>query len=273
MAKFCPTANQRVIANAFSRNAQLLRSKGTLRRLDAAAGTRFDEPRIGQLVAHVASRQGEFGDAVVHEFRSGRFSAATGLLRPLLEMTAWIAWPFSLSREGQQKQRLVQLLLQGYRDARNRGVELPADVVRLLAETTGRSARKPVDFRQMLKDLDALERRSEDGTEYWVSHAENFELASQHVHSSLYGPFLGGDSGAANELLGVNALVYGHQYLAMSGVTCAIAADLGELKARIERRFASVTSAQHDELDRFVTNEQEHTTQRPLGPPARAHET
>jgi hypothetical protein len=101
------TADQSAIAKAFSRNAQLLGSENTRRRLLAATSTRFDEPRIGQLIAHVAARQSEFGRALVDDFRTGRFSAATGMLRPLLEMTAWIAWPFSATEESEQIQRLM----------------------------------------------------------------------------------------------------------------------------------------------------------------------
>lgn len=252
MTRFQPTADQRAIANAFSRNAQLLGSKATLRGLHDAAGERFDEPRIGQLVAHVASRQAEFGRGIVDEFRLGRFSAATGLVRSLLEMTAWLAWPFSTSNAGQQRERLIRLLLQGYRDARNRGAQLPPDVVTLLSNTSGKAARKPVDFQQMLKDLDKLERETEGGKEYWVSHSQNFEWASQHVHPSLYGPLVGVDNLERNELLGVNALVYGHQYLAMAGVTCAIAASLEELKSRVEHRYGSVAGLQRKELERLT---------------------
>lgn len=60
MDGFRPSADQRAIASAFSRNAQLLGASGTLSRLESAAGERFDQPRIGQLVAHVAARQAEF---------------------------------------------------------------------------------------------------------------------------------------------------------------------------------------------------------------------
>jgi hypothetical protein len=250
VARFQPTAGQRAIANAFSRNAQLLGSPTTLRRLHDAAGERFDEERIGQLVAHAASRQAEFGVGIVDEFRSGRFSAATGLVRPLLEMTAWLGWPFSTSNEHEQRERLIRLLLQGYRDARNRGARLPADVVTLLASTTGKAARRPVEFQQMLKDLDELERKTEGGQEYWVSHYKNFEWASRHVHPSLYGPLVRLDGSDRNELLGLNALIYGHQYLAMAAVTCAIAANFEELKSRVEHRYTSVTDLQQTELGR-----------------------
>jgi hypothetical protein len=222
----------------------------TLRRLHDAAGERFDEPRIGQLVAHVAARQAEFGRGLVGEFRAGRFSAATGLVRPLLEMTAWIAWPFSTSDERQQRARLIRLLLQGYRDARNRAVRLPPDVVTLLADTTGKAARRPVDFQQMLKDLDELERRTPGGKEYWVSHSKNFEWASQHVHPSLYGSLVGLDSLEPSEPIGVDALVHGHQYLAMSAVTCAIAASLESLRSKVEERYSSVVELQRNELAR-----------------------
>jgi hypothetical protein len=113
MPRFQPRPAQREIANAFSRNAQLLRRGSTLERLSDAAGTRFGEPRIGQLIAHVAGRQAEFGRAVVDEFRRGRFSAATVLVRSMLETTAWAAWPFATRSDKEQRRRLIRLLLDG----------------------------------------------------------------------------------------------------------------------------------------------------------------
>jgi hypothetical protein len=251
VAPFRPTPNQRAIANAFSRNAQLLGSRATLRRLHDASGERFDEPRIGQLIAHGAAKQAEFGRGIIDAFRIGRFSAATSLVRSLLEMTAWLAWPFSTPSEHRQRQRLIQLLLQGYREARNQGVQLPADAKKLLAATTGKAARNPVKFQQMLKDLDDLERRTPGGKEYWVSHAKNFEWASQHVHPGLYGPLVSLHRHEPNELVGVNALVHGHQYLAMSAATCAIAANLEDLKTKVEQRYASVVKLQRSEIRRL----------------------
>ncbi|MBX5468875.1 MAG: hypothetical protein IRZ21_03150 [Thermoleophilaceae bacterium] len=252
MVRFQPTPEQRTIANAFSRNAQLLGRHTTLQRLYEAAGERFEEPRIGQLVTHVAAKQSEFGRGVVDAFRSGRFSVATALVRPVLEMTAWLAWPFSTPNDAEQRRRLIRLLLQGYRDARNRGAELPPDAEKLLAETTGSAARRPVAFQQMLKDLDEIERNTEGGKEYWVSHADHFVWASQHVHPSFYGPLVRIGSMEPNELVGVNAVVYGHQYLAISAATCAIAAELQDLKRRVEERYAAVAEIQQAELERLT---------------------
>jgi hypothetical protein len=203
------------------------------------------------LIAHVAARQSEFALAVITEFRKGRFSAATAVVRSLFETTVWIAWPFTASGEDQQRQRLIRLLLQGYRDARNIGATLPADVLALLANTTGKAARKPPDFQDVLKQADELERKTEGGKEYWQSHHVNWEWTSRHVHPSLVGSYLGPDVAVENERVGVNALVYGHQYLAMAGVTCAIAASLDDLKSRVEKRYASVADLQHREIDRL----------------------
>jgi hypothetical protein len=52
------------------------------------------------------------------------------------------------------------------------------------------------------------------------------------------------------EWLGVNALVRGHQYLAVAGATCAIAADLPDLRSKIETRYADVAATQRAELAR-----------------------
>jgi hypothetical protein len=254
VADFRPTSNQRAIATAFSRNAQLLGRNTTLNRLYEDGGRRFGEPRIGQLVAHVASRQAEFGRSIVGAFRTGWFSPATALVRSVLEMTAWFAWPFATSDEQEQRKRLIRLLLQGYRDAQNRGVKLPPDASELLVTTTGKAARKPVDFQQMLKDLDELERKTEGGMEYWVSHAANFEWASQHVHPSLYGPLTSMNTRDPDELVGVNALVHGHQYLALCAATCAIAAGLKDLKSEVEQRYEGVVELQRKELERFTNS-------------------
>jgi hypothetical protein len=70
-----------------------------------------------------------------------------------------------------------------------------------------------------------------------------YEWTSRHAHPSLYG---------SAELAGVNALVYGHQYLALSAGTCAIAAELSDLRTRIERRFASVAELQRAEIERLT---------------------
>jgi hypothetical protein len=233
------------------KSARLLGRTRTVDRLLTASSNRFNEQRIGELIAHVAARQSEFGSALVTDFRAGRFSAATAVLRPLLEMTVWIAWPFSASDEGKQKQRLIQLLLEQYRDVRNLGMTLPSDVVALLAQTAGKAARKPPDFRQMLKDADELEEKT-GGTQYWQSHYANWEWASRHVHPSLIGSYIGPDAALENERVGINALVWGHQYLAMAGVTCAIAADLDDLKSRFESVYASVADLQHREIVRLT---------------------
>jgi hypothetical protein len=251
MQRFRPTADQRTIANAVLTNAQLLGRGDTVGRLLNAASKRFDQQRIGELMAHVASRQSEFGRALVTEFRAGRFGAATALVRPLLEMTVWIGWPFTAADEHHQKQRLIRLLLQEYRDAQNLGMTLPADVLALLANTTGKAARKPPAFLQMLKDADELERKTGGGKEYWASHYASWEWAGRYVHPSLFGSYLGPDSAVENERVGINALVYGHQYLAIAGVTCSIAADLQDLKSQFEKVYASVADLQHHETDRL----------------------
>lgn len=104
----------------------------------------------------------------------------------------------------------------------------------------------------MLKDLDELERTTEGGTECWVAHGDHFAWASQHVHPSFCGPLVPIDTLEPDELVGVTALVYGHQYLALSAVNCAIAADLQDLKQNVEQRYATVADLQHAELRRLT---------------------
>jgi hypothetical protein len=72
------------------------------------------------------------------------------------------------------------------------------------------------------------------------------------VHPTLYGPVVDLEDAEPNELLGVNALVYGHQYLVISTATCAIAADLGDLKTAAEDRFKSVADLQQREIRRLT---------------------
>jgi hypothetical protein len=250
---FKPSSEQQQIATAFTENAELLGDADTVRQFHDAAGKRFKQSRIGQLVAQVAATQSEFGRGVVEEFLGGRFSVATALTRSLLETAAWIAWPFSVPDEEAQKARLIRLLLQGYRDAQNRGLSIPPDAADLLKTTTGKAARKPVDFQQMLKDLDALERKTPGGKEFWVSHAANFDVGSDHVHPSFYGAATGLEAANGNEVLGVNALVHGHQYLALSAAACAIAAELPDLKAAVESRYARVAELQRAQLERLTS--------------------
>jgi hypothetical protein len=215
-----------------------------LEQLRAAAAAHFEEPRIGQLTAQTAARQAEYGRVVVEAFRAGRFGAATVVVRSLLEITAWIAWPMCAKEDDQQRARLIRLLLAEYRTARNRGTTLPPDADELLRKTTGRAARKPPDFQQMLKDLDALERETEGGVEFWVSHAANYAWGNEHVHPSLYGPLARGGRLTPDPAIGRNALVTGHQYLAVTGATCALIADLPELKQKIEAHYAKAVGAQ-----------------------------
>jgi hypothetical protein len=249
MPRFEPNPAQREIANAFSRNAQLLGRGSTLQRLSDAASNRFSEPRVGQLVAHVAGRQAEFGRALVDEFRRGRFTVATALVRSMLETTAWAAWPLTTSSEKGQKARLIRLLLEGYRDAQHTGVTIPPDAQRLVKTTTGKAAAGPPSFNDILKQLDALEAKTPGGTPFWVSHADHYNFASDYAHPTISGSFAD-LAGTAIEWLGVNALARGHQYLALTGATCAVLAELPDLQSKIEGRYAEAAATQQAELTR-----------------------
>jgi hypothetical protein len=243
--RFEPTPQQREIANSFSRNAQLMARGSTLQRLFDAAGKRFSEPRIGQLVAHVAVRQAELGRAVVDDFRQGRFGAATVLVRSMLETTAWAAWPIAHASDAEQRRRLIRLLLEGYRDALDQGLSIPPDAKRLLQTTTGKAAAKPPSFKDILGQLDALEAKTPGGIPFWVSHADHYDLASDYTHPTFAGSLSNLVDLEPMEWLGINALTHGHQYLALTGATCAVLADLPELKAKIEARYGQVAKAQH----------------------------
>jgi hypothetical protein len=253
--RFSPNDQQNEIAAAFSENCDLLGAPKTMRALLNAAGTRFGEPRIGELVAHVAARQAEFGEAVISDFRHGRFSAATSLVRSMLETTVWISWALGRPDDEEQKRRLIRLLLVGYRDARSKGQEIPPDAHRLLANVTGKAARKPPSFENVLEQLDALEAKTEGGKPFWVSHAAHYDFASDYTHPETFAPAVRDiDDPKPIEALGVAALTWGHQYLALAGSACAILADLAELKDQIERRYGAVADVQRAERQRVFGN-------------------
>jgi hypothetical protein len=62
------------------------------------------------------------------------------------------------------------------------------------------------------------------------------EVFDRFIHPSFYGSLVSLNPSTRNELLGVNALVYGHPYLALCAATCAIAADFQPLKRKVEGR-------------------------------------
>lgn len=148
----------------------------------------------------------------------------------------WLAWPMCAKEEVTQRKRLIRLLLQQYRDAGNRGLKLPADVEKLLRDATGAAAKNPPGFDAMLKALDANERATEGAKAFWETHAAGYAWGNLHVHPSLYGPLGPGAVPASNEWFRRNALVHGHQYLALTGATCALIADLTKLRERIVAR-------------------------------------
>jgi hypothetical protein len=245
---FQPTREQRKIADAFLANARLLGDSSTFDRLGVAAGARFNEPRIGLLVGHTAARQAEFGSAVVSDVMRGRFGPATVLARSMLETTAWIAWPIGHPDDGEQRRRLIRLLLQGYRDSHNQGLTLPDDANELLKATTGKAASKPPSFKDTLEQLDALEAKTPGGVAFWFSHADHYEFASDYTHPT-FAASMSADMKPL-EWLGVNALARGHQYLALAGGACAIIADVPEIRSEIEARYAEVAHLQTAELAR-----------------------
>ena len=86
-----------------------------------------------------------------------------------------------------------------------------------------------------------------------MSHADHFDYATGHVHPSFHGPLFNLERPAPFELLGVDAVVYGHQYLAISGATCAILAELDRLKRNLEASLESVAALQREELERLTS--------------------
>jgi hypothetical protein len=173
----------------------------------------------------------------------------------MLETTVWISWALGHPDDAEQKRRLIRLLLVGYRDARNKGQQIPPDAQAMLANVRGNAAQKPPSFENVLQQLDALEAKTEGGQPFWVSHAGHYDFASDYTHPERFAPAIRDiDDPKPIEALGVSALTWGHQYLALAGSACAMLAELPELENKIEARYAAVVDTQRSERERVFGN-------------------
>jgi hypothetical protein len=134
----------------------------------------------------------------------------------------------------------------------------PADPARRSSDARQRQGQCRTEatiVRECLQQLDALEAKTEGGQPFWVSHAGHYDFASDYTHPERFAPAIRDiDDPKPIEALGVSALTWGHQYLALAGSACAMLAELPELENKIEARYAAVVDTQRSERERVFGN-------------------
>jgi hypothetical protein len=145
-------------------------------------------------------------EVIADGYRQGRYSPIAALVRTSFEDATLLAWMAEPEGSDEQAQRVTQVLIAFYRDARNKGHALPPDAEQLMKDTTGRASRKPPSMEDRVRQLDEYERASAGGKAFWASHLDHVEMLNGYVHSRL-----GGDTHFTDpmtrELLGFEALV------------------------------------------------------------------
>jgi hypothetical protein len=207
--------------------------------------------RAAQAVWQFAAKQSEFGHLVVAGYRKGRYSPMAALVRTLYEDATLLAWCAAPNDSEQQAPRVLRVLLDYYRRARDKGHALPPDADRMLKETSGAPARKPPSMEDRARQLDDDERGNQDGKAFWVSHLGHVELLNAYVHAELGGAPHFVDP-MTRELLGCEALVYGHQYLSLSIVSIVRLSNQNALAARAQAAFARTHDDELEELQRLI---------------------
>jgi hypothetical protein len=206
--------------------------------------------RHAQVVWGVACKQVEFAHLIVAGYRTGRYSATASLVRTLFEDATLLAWMALPDDSDDQAQRVMRVMLQFYREAVNRGREVPPDAVELLKATTGAAARKPPSWEDRVRQVDADERAKPGGKPYLSSHIGHVEMLNNYVHSHLGGTGQFTDP-MTRELLGFEALYYSHQYLVMSIVNIARLTDQEALADRAQAAYARTRRQEAAEFQRL----------------------
>jgi hypothetical protein len=212
---------------------------------------RLSSLRSAQAVFQLAAKQAEFGHLVADGYRQGRYSPIAALVRTLFEDATVLAWMAEPEGSDEQAQRATQVLIAFYRDARNKGHALPPDAEQLMKDTTGRASRKPPSMEDRVRQLDEYERASADGKAFWASHLDHVEMLNAYVHSRLDGDAYFTDP-MTRELLGFEALVYGHQYLTLSVVSIVRLSDQNALAVRAQAAFGRIHDQELAELKRLI---------------------
>ena len=207
--------------------------------------------RAAQAVWQFAAKQSEFGHLVVAGYREGRYSPMAALVRTLYEDATLLAWCAAPDDSEEQAPRVLRVLLDYYRRVRDKGRTLPPDAEQMLKQTSGAAARKPPSMEDRARQLDDDERGKQGGKPFWVSHLGHVEMLNAYVHAELGGAPHFVDP-MTRELLGFEALVYGHQYLSLSIVSIVRLSDQNALAARAQDAFARIHDQELKELQRLI---------------------
>jgi hypothetical protein len=221
---------------------------------DSAGKWLENNDRAGQAVWLLATKQAEFGHLVAEGYRRGRYTAIAALVRTLFEDATLLSWMAIPNESGDQVRRVVRVLVDYYRDARNQGNTIPPDAEQLLRDTTGKDARKPPSWEDRVSQLDEDEHRKENGKPFWDSHKAHVEFLNDYVHSSVGGSGQFTDA-MTRELLGYEALVFGHQYLTLSIVAIARLSNQNEMCDEAQAAFGVIHDQETEELRRLFKDE------------------
>jgi hypothetical protein len=239
---------RRRVASAMSHQAYRLERQLTAIRDGAQA--RLGNPRAAIAVWQLAAKQAEFGHLVVEGYREAHYTPEAALVRTLFEDTTLLAWIGVPDDPGQQRDRAIRAVLGFYRDARNKGYRLPPDADQLLRETSGAAAKRMPSMENRVRQLDDKERCTPGGKEFWVTHLAHVELLNDYVHANLAGPNF--TDPMTRELLGFEALVYGHQYLTLGIVSAVRLSGQNKLAARAQNAYERLHEREQEELRRLV---------------------
>jgi hypothetical protein len=239
---------RRKVATAMS--LQTYRLERQLPAIRDGAAERLGDARVALGAWQMAMKIAEFGHGVVDQYRQRRYAATAALVRTLFEEVTLLAWVAAPDDAEAQLRRMTRVALVVFREAKARGAALPSDAARLLRETTGSAAKKPPSFRDQLKQLDAKEAKAPDGKLFWETHAAHYDLLSDVVHPGFLGPEF--SDPMTHELLGFEALAYGHQYLVIGTVSAVRLADQNALADSAQAAYERVHGVQDAELRRLI---------------------
>jgi hypothetical protein len=171
-------------------------------------------------------------------------------VRTLFEEVTLLAWVGLPDDPEQQRKRAIRVALAVYRAARDRKYELPREAKQLLKNVRGRAATKPPSMKDRAVQLDASERSGSGGQEFWVSHISHADMLSDIVHPRFLGPDF--TDPMTRELLGFEAVVYGHQYLSLGIVSAARLSDQNRLADRAKAAIERIHETETKELNRLL---------------------
>jgi hypothetical protein len=243
-----PIRRRQQVATALSRQAYRLDSQ--LPAIRAGAESWLGHPRCAVAIWQLASKQAEFGHLVAEGYKKQRYSAIAALVRTLFEDATLLAWMSAPNDSEEQTPRVKQVLLDYYREARNQGDDIPPDAIDLLKNTTGKAARRPPSWEDLVRQLDADERRKPEGIAFWQSHVGHVAELNTYVHSDLGGAVQFVDP-RLRELVGFRSVVYGLQYLSLSIVSVVRLSNQNALATRAQAAFNAGHGQKMDELKRL----------------------